>query len=203
VFSCLFTESLCDFYRKLEDNGFSNINEILSVHIKYFEQSRSLAVEHRYVHEHGTAGPPRPPAVPKPVTSLSSVQPSPSQATGNGVDSRQSTVDARSKFEQALMGAVGKNDVGKSDTGTKTQQSLSMPSEVNSEKLFTSSALSATDKSVASDAARKSTTSEVQKSTMKNLNKFVKVIKLCISLLVSRHSSVSEFRHCMLLRTLC
>jgi len=92
----------------MEAGGFKNVNDLLQLHKKYFEESYSLAVEHRYMHEHGTAGPRqlKPEASYIHSTHNGSKHVDLNRSETTVVDSRVSTVDARSKFEQALLSAT-------------------------------------------------------------------------------------------------
>jgi hypothetical protein len=174
-FTGFFCKSTC-YYRKLETEGFSKIDEIIAVHNKYFNESLNLAVEHRHMHEHGTVGPPRPPPVPKSAASVSAspqiaASKLPEATTSGGAESRQSTVDARSKFEQALLGAANRGG----DASVKALPSSRVSTDVSGEKQVpTTSAHLAKDKSVAVDVVRKSAANgAVQESTVKIPSRWV------------------------------
>lgn len=98
------TYCLC---RSLEVSG--AIDALCQRHIRYFEESFRLAVEHRLVHEHDGKSPPQIPVTPKALvlessrTSESAISTNVGETSETYKQRKSEVADARSKFEQVLQ----------------------------------------------------------------------------------------------------
>jgi len=123
------TYCLC---RSLEVSG--AVDALCQRHIRYFEESFRLAIEHRLVHENDGKSPPQIPVTPKALVLESSRTSESAISTNAGETSeaykqhKSEVADARSKFEQVLRAsrqAAAAAAVGPASLHTHSDKKLS------------------------------------------------------------------------------